>query len=153
PRTARPTRPPPPRRAPPARRSWLAASAPRCSGSSSVASTRSSTPRPRCPRRYTGEMTSSRVLLAKKAALVALVLGVVVLVVSRIDFARDMHRLDVGMLSGAKDGSYHATVTDLATFAEKKSGHIRNLESAGSGENVTRLAAARNTGKCEVAFG
>jgi hypothetical protein len=98
-------------------------------------------------------MTSSRVLLAKKAALVALVLGVVALVVSRIDFARDMHRLDAGMLSGAKDGSYHAVVTDLATFAEKKSGHIRNLESAGSAENTARLAAARSTGKCDVAFG
>jgi len=51
------------------------------------------------------------------------------------------------MAGGARDGNYHAVVDDLAARAEKGGGHLRNVESAGSGDNVTRLASG-----CDVEF-
>jgi TRAP-type uncharacterized transport system substrate-binding protein len=91
------------------------------------------------------------VLLAKKVALVVVAFALVALLVSRIDFARDMHRLDAGMLGGAKDGNYHTLVGELASLAANRAGRIQNLESAGSAENIARLVAARK-GRCDVAF-
>lgn len=93
---------------------------------------------------------------AKKVGVVLGVLALLAFIVSRIDFDRDMRRLDAGMLSGSKDGNYHAIVESLAERAGAKNGKLRNVESAGSGENVTRLVAASaalGSGSCDVAFG
>jgi TRAP-type uncharacterized transport system substrate-binding protein len=92
-----------------------------------------------------------RLGFAKKVAIVVAGLALVAFVVSRIDFVRDMHRLDAGMLGGAKDGSYHAIVGDLSARAASQHGKLRNLESAGSTENVKRLSDAA-LGACDVAF-
>jgi hypothetical protein len=92
-----------------------------------------------------------RLTLAKKLAFVVSVFVLLAVVVSRIDLARDMHRLDSGMLSGAKSGAYSAIVVDLAERAAVHGGRLHNVESAGSGENVQRLVASRNA-KCDLAF-
>ena len=80
------------------------------------------------------------------------VCGVVLFVVglfSKLNLTRNMHRLDAGFASGARDGQYHAIVDDLMTLAAKYGGHIRNVETAGSGENVQKLAAAAR-GACDI---
>ena len=87
---------------------------------------------------------------ARRVALVAAVLTLVALVVSRVDFARDMRRLDVRMLSGDPQGGYHALVDRLSGQASRRRGKVANLTSAGSAENVGRLLSASQG--CEVAF-
>lgn len=98
-----------------------------------------------------GSEPKSRGSLLRKAALVALVLLVFVLLVSRVNVSRSMRRLDVGVASGSKEGNYHAIVDDLAALAKKDQGTIRNVESAGSMDNVARLERAAS-GSCDVAF-
>jgi TRAP-type uncharacterized transport system substrate-binding protein len=92
-----------------------------------------------------------RLSLAKKVALVVSVFVLLAAALSRVDVTRDMHRLNVGMLSGAKEGSYSAIVADLSMRAAAHGGRLRNVESAGSIENVQRLVAAKG-GSCETAF-
>jgi TRAP-type uncharacterized transport system substrate-binding protein len=86
-----------------------------------------------------------------RVAFVALVIAAVVLVVSRVDFRHDLHRMRVRVLSGVPDGNYHATVARLAEVAARREGGIENVASAGSAENVRLLSAAART--CEVQFG
>ena len=85
-----------------------------------------------------------------RLGLVVLILAVLAAIVSQLNLKRDLHRLDAGMLSGAPEGNYSALVGDLAAAAAKDKGTIRNVPSAGSIENVTRLRAAKKS--CEVAF-
>jgi TRAP-type uncharacterized transport system substrate-binding protein len=87
----------------------------------------------------------------KLGLLVGLVLAVGLLV-SRLDLGRSLRRLDAGVASGSKDGNYFAIVGDLARLAANGGGKIRNIESAGSGDNVERLVRARASGACDVAF-
>ena len=94
---------------------------------------------------------SLRGLLAR-LALVTLVCAAVVLVVSRIDFRHDFGRMRVTVLSGERDGAYHATVARLAEAASKRAGTIGDVPSAGSGENLARLAAARRSCEVELAL-
>jgi hypothetical protein len=82
---------------------------------------------------------SLRVPLAR-VALVAVLVGILFWVASRIDFQHDLHQLDVRMLSGAREGNYHAIVGRLAKVAARRHGKIENVESGGSAENVRRLA-------------
>lgn len=89
--------------------------------------------------------------VARKAALLFLVLGLVGFVVSRLNLARDLHRLHAAALSGTKEGNYHAIVGDLSRIAAESKGSIVNIESTGSVDNVARLAAA-SEGKCDVHF-
>ena len=58
--------------------------------------------------------------------------------------------LRVAILSGSERGNYYAVVQALATEAHHQRGHITNLASAGSGENVERLLAAQRT--CAIHF-
>ena len=58
--------------------------------------------------------------------------------------------LRVAILSGSERGNYYAVVNALATEAHHQHGHIANLASAGSGENVERLIAAQPT--CTIHF-
>jgi hypothetical protein len=94
---------------------------------------------------------SQRRAFALKIALVFLLIGSLGAVISRLNLRRDMGRLDFGVLSGAPEGNYHRLVSDLSARAAKEGGKVRNVSSAGSADNVRRLAAA-NKG-CDVAFG
>jgi len=54
-----------------------------------------------------------------------------------------LRHLRVGILSGGPRGNYHAVVERVAAGAAARKGHVTNLASAGSVENVQRLRAAR----------
>jgi hypothetical protein len=54
------------------------------------------------------------------------------------------------MLSGAPTGNYHATVDRLAAQVARRHGRIRNEATAGSADNLNRLAAARHS--CAAQF-
>ena len=96
--------------------------------------------------------TSSRRSVARKAALVLVVIGLVVFVVSRLDFSRGYTSLkNTGFASGSHDGNYAAVVDELDTLARMRGGTLHNVETAGSMENVTRLVNAASHG-CDVAF-
>jgi hypothetical protein len=82
--------------------------------------------------------------------LVLLIVGAVGLLVSRIDFRHDMRRLHVRVLSGAPEGNYFASVARLGEAAAKQRGTVEDVATAGSAENVARLAAAAHT--CDVQF-
>jgi TRAP-type uncharacterized transport system substrate-binding protein len=85
-----------------------------------------------------------------RLGLVLLAVGVLGLLISRIDFRHDMHRLRVHVLSGAPEGNYSASVARLAEAAAKRQGTIENVATAGSAENVARLAEAVHG--CPVEF-
>src|SRR5215831_312650 len=55
-----------------------------------------------------------------------------------------LRHLKVGILSGAPTGNYHAVVQRIASSAAARKGHVTNLSSAGSVENVQRLSDARS---------
>jgi TRAP-type uncharacterized transport system substrate-binding protein len=92
---------------------------------------------------------STRIALGR-FGLVVLVIGAVALLISRIDFRHDMSRMHVRVLSGAPVGSYHASVDRLSQAATQHRGTLENVASAGSAENVTRLAGAEHG--CDVQF-
>ena len=58
--------------------------------------------------------------------------------------------LRVAILSGSERGNYYAVVSALAAAAQQQQGHIDNLSSAGSVENVARLIAAQTA--CPIHF-
>jgi hypothetical protein len=61
-------------------------------------------------------------------------------------------RVKVAILSGAEDGNYHAIVAQLAAEARSGRGHIENLATQGSVENIEQLAAARQTCRAHFAL-
>jgi TRAP-type uncharacterized transport system substrate-binding protein len=72
----------------------------------------------------------------------ALVLLVAALgLLSRIEFAPDLRKLNVRMLSGAPEGNYYAIVSRLAEHAAGEQGRIENWQSAGSVDNLAQLSA------------
>jgi len=85
-----------------------------------------------------------------RLGLVVLVVGAVVLLISRIDFRHDMSRMHVRVLSGAAEGNYFASVARMSEAASQRRGLIENVTSAGSAENVSRLAGAVHG--CDVQF-
>ncbi len=85
--------------------------------------------------------------LALKLGVVFGVVFAVGLLVSRLNLSRSLRRLDVGVASGSREGNYHAIVDELAALAAKDGGRIKNVESAGSGDNVARLEKS-----CDVSF-
>jgi len=58
--------------------------------------------------------------------------------------------LRVAILSGSERGNYYAAVSALAAEAQQPQGHIDNLSSAGSVENIARLIAAKTA--CNIHF-
>ncbi len=89
-------------------------------------------------------------MLLGRLGLVVLIVGAVVLLISRIDFRHDMSRMHVRLLSGAPEGNYFASVARLSEAASRRRGLIENVASAGSAENVSRLAGAVHA--CDVQF-
>jgi TRAP-type uncharacterized transport system substrate-binding protein len=83
---------------------------------------------------------SSRVL---KSALVFAVVVAVIIGAANLDRRPDLSHVDVAFLSGSEQGNYHAIVERLATEAKQRDGRVRNLASAGSVENLARLASAQ----------
>ncbi|MCB9597853.1 MAG: ABC transporter substrate-binding protein [Sandaracinaceae bacterium] len=68
-----------------------------------------------------------------------------------IDFAPNLRHIDIGVVSGSPEGHYHAQVEAFRVRAEHDGGRVRNLATAGSGENLRRLAEPGE--ECEVDFG
>ena len=58
--------------------------------------------------------------------------------------------VNVAILSGAAEGNYHAIVNKAGAEAQRRRGRIGNVTSAGSIENLKRLAAARSS--CDIQF-
>ncbi len=88
--------------------------------------------------------------IVRRGVAVVLALVIVGALVAQLEVKRDLHRLDAGLLSGAQEGNYHAIAVELAALAAKENGKLRDVTSAGSTENVTRLRAASSS--CEAAF-
>jgi hypothetical protein len=89
--------------------------------------------------------------LLGKVAVATTVIGLIGLIVSRIDVKHDLHRMHVRVLSGDPEGNYHAVVDRLGVIAAERSGVVENATSAGSLENVQRLAASARA--CDLQFG
>jgi TRAP-type uncharacterized transport system substrate-binding protein len=70
------------------------------------------------------------------------------LIVARLDLAPSLAHVHLRLLSGPPEGNYHAMASALAAAAARKRGHIENVPSAGSVDNLARLAAASKT--CDV---
>jgi TRAP-type uncharacterized transport system substrate-binding protein len=85
-----------------------------------------------------------------KTAILFAVLALVVAVVAMLDPRPSLRHVRVAMLSGSPSGNYYATVEKLAAEVARRRGRVTNVESAGSVENIRRLAEAR-TG-CDVEF-
>ena len=62
----------------------------------------------------------------------------------------DLSHVKAAFLSGSKDGNYHAVVARVNVEAQRQRGRIDNLASAGSVENIARLAAAGKS--CDIQF-
>ncbi len=91
------------------------------------------------------------IAIARKLFLGLAVVLALAWVVSRLNLRRDLHRLDVRILSGAAEGNYHATVAELAGLATARHGRVINVSTKGSLDNVSRLGAAA-AGNCDVQF-
>ena len=91
--------------------------------------------------------TPSRTL---KAGLLLAVFVVLAVLVATFGRTPDLSHVKVAVLSVSKDGNYHAIVTRVGAAAQRQRGRIDNLPSAGSVENIERLAAAK--GSCDIQF-
>jgi TRAP-type uncharacterized transport system substrate-binding protein len=79
------------------------------------------------------------------AIAIVVALGVVV---ARLDLRPSLSHVHVRLLSGAPEGNYHAVAASISAAAAKKRGTIENVPSAGSLDNLERLAASARS--CEV---
>jgi TRAP transporter TAXI family solute receptor len=86
----------------------------------------------------------AKILLIALAAL-ALAAGLLYYLVSG-----DYAFLRASVLTGAPTGAYHALGERLAALANKKHGHLKVVATAGSVENIARLAG--ENGRCTPAF-
>ena len=87
--------------------------------------------------------------LAGAAFLFALVIGVFVIAATS-PREPDLSYVNVAILSGSPEGNYHVIVDKAAKEAQRRHGRIANLPSAGSIENLARLAAAKSS--CGIQF-
>jgi len=78
-----------------------------------------------------------------KTLIFFVVVGVLGALFALTDPEASLRHLKVSILSGAPQGNYHAVVQRIAAGAAARKGKVTNLASAGSVENVQRLAAAR----------
>jgi len=87
---------------------------------------------------------------ALKTALLVAALAVIAVVVAKFGRNPDLSHVKVAIISGSEDGNYHAIVDKAAAQALRERGRINNLTSAGSVENMARLAAAKSS--CDIQF-
>ena len=85
-----------------------------------------------------------------KAALLFAVIAVVAALVATFGRTPSLSQVNVAFVSGSAEGNYHAIVTKAAAEARRQRGRIENLTSAGSVENIERLAAAKAS--CDIQF-
>lgn len=76
---------------------------------------------------------------------VALLLG---LLAASLDFQHDLSSVHLSILSGSREGNYHAVAGRLARRIGAGHGSLRNVASAGSVDNVRRLVRAAS--RCDV---
>src|SRR5262245_48548484 len=93
---------------------------------------------------------SSNLLRTKgpRVAVVVLLLTALAIVVARLDLRPSLAHVHLRLLSGPSEGNYHAMAAAISTAAARKRGRIENVASAGSLDNIQRLAAAASS--CEV---
>ncbi|RMH43580.1 MAG: hypothetical protein D6689_04770 [Deltaproteobacteria bacterium] len=77
-------------------------------------------------------------------------IGLIAAAVSTIHFGESLDYLDVTVLSGPRGGNYAAVVDRVARRAASRGGTVRPVTSAGSVDNLRRLAAAADD--CSVDF-
>ena len=87
---------------------------------------------------------------ALKTALLLAALVVIAALAATFGPDPDLAHVKVAVLSGSADGNYHSIVARAGAEARRQHGHIDNLASAGSIENIARLAAAKAS--CDVQF-
>ena len=87
---------------------------------------------------------------ALKTALLLAALAITAVVVAKVGRNPDLSHVKVAIVSGSEDGNYHAIVDKAAAQALREHGRIDNVSSAGSVENMERLAAA--TSSCDIQF-
>jgi len=87
--------------------------------------------------------------MLKTALLMAAFLGALVFAAS-YNRDPDLSHVRVAFLSGSPEGNYYTVVARVAEQARHQRGRIENVASAGSIENIQRLAAA--TASCKLQF-
>ena len=85
-----------------------------------------------------------------KAFLLFALLALLVVAVALRDRTPTPSYVRVNFLSGSENGNYQAIVKRLAAQAAQRGGRIKNIVTAGSVENISRLVAAEST--CKVQF-
>src|SRR5215471_6680008 len=96
----------------------------------------------RLPARSRGKVIARAVFLIVVALLAA--------AAAAFGIARDYGYLHVSILTGSPGGQYHALATRLSERAKREHGTLTVIPTAGSIENVTRLAS--NSGRCHDMF-
>ncbi len=86
-----------------------------------------------------------------KTAVFFAALLLLMVLVAWIDPRPSLRHVRISMLSGSTTGNYHANVEKLAAEVARRHGRVRNVESAGSVENVQRLIGGADT--CNLQFG
>ena len=72
------------------------------------------------------------------------------LIVVFSDHSPNLAHVRIAVLSAGPQGNYHEIVDALSAEARRQKGHIDNIPSAGSVENIARLAAGQAS--CDVQF-
>jgi NMT1-like family len=85
-----------------------------------------------------------------KLALLGGVLLLIGLLAAFSDHSPNLSHMRVGVLSASARGNYYEIVNALAMEARQQKGHIDNITSAGSVENISRLVASQT--ECDVHF-
>jgi TRAP-type uncharacterized transport system substrate-binding protein len=85
-----------------------------------------------------------------KASLLGGILLLIGLLVAFSDHSPNLAHVRVGVLSASPQDNYYAIVNALSAEARQQKGHIDNIPSAGSVENISRLVASRTS--CDVHF-
>ena len=85
-----------------------------------------------------------------KLALLGGTLLLIGLIAAFSDHSPNLAHVRVAVLSAGPQGNYHEIVNALSAEARRQKGHIDNIPSAGSVENISRLAASQAS--CDVQF-
>lgn len=101
----------------------------------------------RLQRRLGVVQTPARVL---KTVLLFALIGAIAFGIYYYGRSPDLSHVKVTFLSGGEQGNYYAIVQKLASEAKRRRGRIDNVATAGSIENLAKLAAAKAS--CNVQF-
>lgn len=91
-------------------------------------------------------------LRAARVALPLVLVGALVTLGATLDLRPSLSHLDATVLSGAEQGNYFAIVKKLSGAAAARRGLITGVATAGSGDNIARLAAARDSCEAQIAL-